>query len=142
MLLWRSTSAGINLAFGDRFVVSSGNFDFCRISEFEFEKFDAVDVINIIHVDRFDIFSILLKDQGSQNSQDFSEETFRKAVFVYLAKLCFAVSTADSAATDARQLQQDRGEQVMSAVYILAMKVCQFHKDRVKQARCEFERAL
>ena len=61
---------------------------------------------------------------------------------MYLAKLCFAVSTTDIAATDARQLQQDRGEQVMSAVYILAMKVCQFHKDRVKQARCEFERVL
>ena len=30
----------------------------------------------------------------------------------------------------------------MSAVDILAMKVCQFHKDRVKQARCEFEGVL
>ena len=51
-------------------------------------------------------------------------------------KLGVAVSIIEIATTNARQLQQAPGDNVTSAASILAIKVCQFQKHRVEQARC------
>ena len=96
-------------------------------SDFEFNQFDfpvglmyIVIRSDLIRVDRFDILSMFLKARGSEDSQDFSEETSWKAMFEHWADFCFLLSTAGFAATEVRQLQKDRDE----------------------QARCEIDRVL
>ena len=101
--------------------------EFLRNSKLDCNKFEIpvglmyiVIRSDLIRDDRFDILLMFLKARGSEDSQDFSEETSWKAMSEYWADFCFLQSTAGFAATEVRQLQKDRDE----------------------QARCEIERVL
>ena len=184
-LQWRSARAGgiiylyqrsLQVIVGSRYFFLVNSFlqifvnsisratHFLGNSDFEFNQFDfpvglmyIVIRSDLIRVDRFDILSMFLEARGSEDSQDFSEETSWTTMSEHWADFCFPLSTAGFAATEVRQFQKDRHEQarcefnwvvpmnartVFDSADIVSMKGSQFHKDRDEQARCEFNRVV
>ena len=90
----------------------------------------------IIRFDRFDIFSTFLNDGGSEDSQDSSDKLLILKVRVEKARRASELAVAFCLGSSLRH------PNAMSTAVIVAMKVRQFHKDRVEQARCEFESVL
>ena len=94
-------------------------------------KFDFLvgPIRTVIRFDRFDTFSMFLKDGGSQGSQDFSDRFSIQKVRVEKARCARELAVAICLGSFLRR------PNVKTTGDIVEMKVRQFQKDRVEQAR-------